>query len=202
MGASSLWKNIRLTDKQGYTIQNNKVYTYDDDLREGYDYAYRVYAYSTSDVQGEASNIFSLRWVKPPSPPTQVRAEGEDARVSLTWDKENGFSYNIYRWEGTIYPLFPVNPSPVTGSSFTESKLQNGVTYKYEVRAIKTVSGIPYEGEGTVVTATPRKHDPSCASGRTKAGEREEPPFSLTGWQHRGRHGRLQRLPGRRRQGR
>ena len=79
-GGFDLWKNIHLTDKQGYTIQNNRLYTYDNDLRAGFDYGYRVYPYSTKDVQGEASNIVSLRWVKPPAPPKQVRAEEGDMR--------------------------------------------------------------------------------------------------------------------------
>ena len=154
-GGFELWKNIRLTDKQGYTIRNNKVYTYDNDVREGFDYAYRVYPYTTKNVQGGASNIFSLRWVRPPGRPKQVRAEEGDMRITLSWDKETGLSYNVYRWEGSIYPLSPLNPAPLPASEFTDSKLKNGVQYKYEVRAVKTEGGIPYEGAGTTVSATP-----------------------------------------------
>lgn len=159
-GGFDLWKNIRLTDKHGYTIQNNRIYTYDDELRAGFDYGYRVYPYSTKDVQGEASNIFSLRWVKPPDPPKEVRAEEGDMKITLSWDAEKSLTYNVYRWEGSVYPLFPLNPAPLAGPPFTESKLKNGVQYKYEVRAIKTEGGILYEGEGTFVSATPKNLTP------------------------------------------
>ena len=159
-GGFEPWKNISLTDRQGYTIQNKKLFTYDNDLREGFDYSYRVYAYTTKNVQGAASNIFSLRWAKPPGPPKQVRAEEEDRRINLSWDKEEGLSYNVYRWDGSVYPLFPLNPAPLTGSGFTDSKLRNGVQYKYEVRAVKTESGIPYEGEGAALSATPVNKTP------------------------------------------
>src|SRR5208282_4075535 len=97
-GGFEVWKNIRLTDRQGYTIRDNMVYTYDNDLREGFDYGYRVYAYTAKDVQGGASNIFSVRWVKPPGAPKQVKAEAGDMRITLSWDSENGLSYNVYRW--------------------------------------------------------------------------------------------------------
>lgn len=159
-GGFALWKNVRLADRQGYTVADNRLYTYDDDLRQGFTYAYRVYAYSTKDVQGEASNIFSIAWTNPPEPPKQVRAEGEDGRVNLAWPKEDDLSYNVYRWKGTTYPLFPLNPAPLTEGQYTDSKLQNGVTYKYEVRAVKTEKGVPYEGEGAPASATPRKSTP------------------------------------------
>lgn len=173
-GGFAPWKNIRLEDRQGYTITDNRLYTYDDDLREGFDYAYRVYAYSTKDVQGGASNIFALKWVNPPAVPKQVKAEGGDGRVDLSWEKENDFSYNIYRWEGTVYPLFPVNTAPLTQSQFTDSKLKNGTAYKYEVRAVKTVSGVPYEGEGATASATPKNSMPPAPPAGLTLGRKGE----------------------------
>jgi fibronectin type 3 domain-containing protein len=159
-GGFAPWKDIRLTDRKGYTIRDNRIYVYDDDVREGFTYAYRVYAYSSKVVQGESSNIFSLTWVSPPDAPKQVKAEGEDGRVNLAWEKEDDTSYDVYRWEGATYPLFPLNTVLLTESAFTDSKLRNGETYTYEVRAVKTVGGVPFEGEGVKVSATPRSSMP------------------------------------------
>lgn len=167
-GGFDLWKNIRMTDRQGYTVRDGKIFIYDDDQREGFDYAYRVYPYSTRSVQGEASNIFSIRWVRPPEPPRDVRVTEEDRRVNLAWDKENSLTYNVYRWEGTTYPLFPINQSPLSEPQFSDANVQNGVQYKYEVRAVKSAGGIPYEGEGTAVTATPRDRTPPATPGGLK----------------------------------
>jgi hypothetical protein len=180
-GGFAQWKEIRLADRQGYTIRDNRLYTYDDDLREGYTYAYRVYPFSTKNVQGESSNIFSIAWREPPDPPKDVRSEGEDGRINLTWEKEDALSYNVYKWERTTYPLLPVNPAPLTDSRFTESKLTNGVEYKYEVRAVKVVDGVPYEGQGTIVTARPRNTMPPAPPAGLKL-ERGKGKAVLLSW--------------------
>ncbi len=159
-GGFEVWRNIALTDKQGYTIRSDRLYTYDDDLRQGFDYAYKVYAYTTKNVEGGTSNVFSLKWRKSPAPPAQVTVSGEDSRVFLSWEGENGLTYNVYRREADVYPLFPVNLAPLSASQFTDSNLQNGKQYKYEVRAVRVENGVPYEGEGTVVLATPQKKTP------------------------------------------
>ena len=162
-GGFEVWKNIALTDKQGYTIRNNRLYAYDDDLRQGFDYAYKVYAYTGKKVEGAASNVFSIKWRKPPAPPKEVKAAPEDGRVFLSWKREDNLSYNVYRPEKGIYPLFPVNLAPLSASQFTDANLQNGQQYRYEVRAVRVESGVPYEGEGTSVVATPEKQGPPAA---------------------------------------
>ena len=164
-GGFEVWKNIALTDKRGYTIRSNRLYTYDDDLRQGFDYAYKVYAYTVKNVEGGASNVFSVKWQKPPAPPKEVVATPEDGRVFLSWKKEDELSYNVYRPEKDVYPLFPVNLSPLTASQFTDANLRNGQQYLYEVRAIRVENGVPYEGEGTTVLATPEKQTPPAPPG-------------------------------------
>jgi hypothetical protein len=164
-GGFEVWRNIALTDKQGYTIRSNRLYTYDDDLRQGFDYAYKVYAYTGKNVEGGVSNVFSIKWRKPPPPPKEVATTPEDARVFLSWEKEDDLSYNVYRPEKDVYPLFPVNLTPLTASQFTDANLQNGQQYRYEVRAIRVENGVPYEGEGTTVLATPEKQTPPAPPG-------------------------------------
>ena len=159
-GAFDIWKNIRLDDRQGYTIRDGRLYTYDDDLRVGVVYGYRVYPYNTKGIQMDGSNVFSLTWLKPPSRPSGVTAAEEDSRIVLSWEKTDDLSYNVYRWDNDVYPLFPRNPAPLAAAPFTDEGLQNGKTYKYGVRAVKVEGTRPFEGEGTVILATPRDKTP------------------------------------------
>jgi hypothetical protein len=173
-GGFELWKSIRLTDRQGFTVRNDRFYTYDNDLRPGFEYGYRVIPYTTKDVPGDASNTFSVKWQEPPARPEGVTVEEEDSRATLSWGKINGLSYNVYRWDDAAYPLKSVNPSPLSSSQFTESKLQNGKEYRYEVRAVKVESGVQYEGEGTTVSATPRDRTPPAPPVGLKMERKEE----------------------------
>ena len=146
-GGFELWKDIRLADKQGYTIRDNRLYTYDDDLRAGIVYGYRVYPYNTKGIQMDGSNVFSLTWLKPPGKPTGVTADEEDSKIVLSWEKTDELSYNVYRWDNGTYPLFPRNPAPLAAPPFTDAPVQNGKTYKYEVRAVKMEGTTPLRRE-------------------------------------------------------
>ncbi len=159
-GGFELWKNIRLAEKQGYTIRDNRLYTYDDDLRAGIVYRYMVYPYNTKGIQMDGSNVFFLTWLTPPGMPTGVTAAEEDSSIVLSWEKTDELSYNVYRWDNGVYPLFPRNPAPLAASLFTDAPVQNGKTYTYEVRAVKMEGTTPLEGEGATILATPRDKTP------------------------------------------
>ncbi len=159
-GKFAAWKDIRLSDKKGYTIRDGRLYTYDNDLIPGVAYGYRVYPYTTKGIQMDGSNVFSLTWREPPAKPTGLAARGEDAKIVLSWERSDELSYNVYRWEGDVYPLFPLNPAPLAASEFANEGLENGKTYKYEVRAVKMEEGVPFEGESASISAVPRKLAP------------------------------------------
>ncbi len=159
-GGLEPWKDIRLTDTQGYTIRDGRLYTYDNDLLPGYDYSYRVFPYTTKGIQTDGSNLFAIKWQQPPPPPKGVAAKGGDSQITLSWSREIDTRYNVYRFDTNVYPLFPVNPSPLDGGQLTDSNLQNGREYRYEVRAVMVQGGVAYEGEGTPVTAAPKDMSP------------------------------------------
>jgi fibronectin type 3 domain-containing protein len=162
-GGFAPWKEIHLTDKRGYTIRDGRFFTYDNDLQDGFEYGYRVYPVTGKGFQADGSNTFSIKWQRPPAAPKDVKVQEEDSRVMLTWAGENGLSYNVYRQDNDVYPLFPVNPAPVAAAHYTDMNLQNGKQYRYEVRAVRTVGNIRYEGEGAAVTATPQDKTPPAA---------------------------------------
>ncbi|MGD0229244.1 MAG: hypothetical protein ABSC19_02650 [Syntrophorhabdales bacterium] len=159
-GAFEPWKDIRLTDRQGYTIRNGRLYTYDNDLRAGVADGYRAYPYTSKGVQMDGSNVFSITWQNPPSPPKVLEPKEEESSIILSWERTDDLLYNVYRWDNAVYPLFPLNPAPLAASQFTDSGLQNGKTYRYEVRSVKMEGTVSFEGQGAAISATPRKMTP------------------------------------------
>ena len=178
-GSLEAWKEIRLTDKEGYTIYKGRLYTYDNDLTPDLDYTYRVVPFTEGDVPGAASNTYTIKWQRTPNPPKEVRAAAGDGSVDLSWSREEGVSYNVYRFDDGMYPLEPVNQTLVTGSSFTDHGLQNGKRYAYEVRSVRVEGATRWEGEGAKAEATPQDRTPP-ASPQNLAGAKKDGTVELT----------------------
>jgi hypothetical protein len=159
-GGYEPWKSVAMTDRQGFTTRGGRLYTYDNDLREGFDYGYRVFPFSTKGVTGGGSNTFLISWKEPPGPLRGLTIGEEDSMLVFSWTGRPGLLYNIYRWEDGVYPVSPMNTSPLATPQFVDSGLQNGKQYKYEVRAVRMDRGTAFEGEGTAVSGTPRDKTP------------------------------------------
>jgi hypothetical protein len=156
-------RDIQLDGDKGFTIYDNKVFFYDDDLVAGYQYGYRIYPLSRSGTRGNPSNTFIIAWAKTPDPPSPVTARSGDGIVELKWPQESGFLYNVYRHDGNLYPLFPLNTKPLTGGTFLDRGLENGRLYRYDVRKVQERQGIRWEGIGTMVEASPADRSPPSA---------------------------------------
>ena len=164
-------KTIVLDEKKGYTMAGGRLYFYDDDVTDGNEYAYRVYPVTVKGTQGEASNTATITWKQPPGPPGPVKAEGSDSRVELSWTKQEGHLYNIYRYDNGMYPVLPLNPRPIPTPLYMDAGLTNGQTYLYEVRQVReSAPGI--EGEGAKVSATPKDQTPPAPPMLVKAGKK------------------------------
>ncbi len=170
LGALAPFRTVVLADRKGYTIAAGRLYLYDDDLVPGSDYAYRVSPFTEKGTGGEDSNTFVIKWENPPNAPAgPLRAAESDARVELTWTKEEGSLYNIYRSEDGAYPLFPLNNVPTENALYMDGGLTNGRTYVYEVRAVRMEKGTAFEGPGIKVKATPTDKTPPAAPAQVKA---------------------------------
>ncbi|MCX8022953.1 MAG: hypothetical protein N2745_09295 [Syntrophorhabdaceae bacterium] len=159
-GGFELLKEIRLDEKKGYALYEGRLYIYDDELAPGVTYTYKVYPFSKRGTRGDESNTYSITWEKPPPPPRGVSAKGEDRKVHISWEKEEGFRYTVYRLEDGAYPLFPLNPEPLTSNIFSDTDVENGKRYVYEVRKVAIRNGISREGEGVRVQVTPIDNTP------------------------------------------
>ena len=159
-GSLEPWREIRLTDKTGYTIYKGRLYCYDNDLTPGLVYTYRTIPFTDTGIDGAGSNIYTIKWQRTPNPPKDVAAKAGDSSVELSWTKEEGILYNIYRFTDDAYPLEPVNQAPLTTASFTDYALQNGKRYGYEVRSVRLEGTMRWEGEGAAVDAVPQDKTP------------------------------------------
>jgi hypothetical protein len=173
LGGFEPYKDLILEEKKGYTLSNGKIFFYDDDLMAGFEYGYRVYPYTKKGTRGEGSNIFKVRWQNPPGLVKNLSVNEDDENVELFWDKEEGFSYNVYRYENGVYPLFPLNKGPLADASFLDLGLENGKQYTYEVRKIQTKDSMPWEGEGVKIAATPIDRRPPSRPADVKAEKAE-----------------------------
>ncbi|HEY3275444.1 MAG TPA: fibronectin type III domain-containing protein, partial [Syntrophorhabdaceae bacterium] len=157
------WRDIILEENQGYTVANGKLIIFDDDLRKGYQYSYRVRPVTRMGSYGEGSNVFTITWQIPPDPPSKVTVKGGDGRVELSWTREDNLLYNVYRLQEKVYPLFPVNAAPLSTPAFDDAGLENGKTYRYEVRSLAMKAGFKWEGRGTEVAAATIDRTPPTA---------------------------------------
>jgi len=154
-GAFESFRNISLEESKGYTIEGGRLYIYDDDLTNGFEYGYKVYPYTKKGTRGDASNTFTIKWENPPDLPQGVTVSVDDNMVELTWRKEDGYLYNVYRYNNNVYPLFALNQTRLAADSFMDTGVSNNREYTYEVRKVKETGGIFREGEGVKIHAMP-----------------------------------------------
>jgi hypothetical protein len=175
LGSWEKWKEVRFEEARGYTVRGGRLYVYDDDLMAGVDYGYRVYPFTTRGLLADPSNSFFLRWEKPPVKPREASATGGDGTVELRWAGEEGYRYNVYRYDGEIYPVEPRNTGgALTEPMFIDRDLENGRSYRYEVRKVEEKGGIAREGEGLRIDAIPVDRTPPSAPRNIKAQKEQQ----------------------------
>jgi hypothetical protein len=111
-------------------------------------YFFAVRGSSTRQAPGLVTALVPLAPAPVPVAPDTVNVAVGDGGVELTWDPPAGdlalrrlepeaLCYNVYRMlPGEIASPTPLNRVPLTESTYTDSGMQWGETYVYEVRAL------------------------------------------------------------------
>lgn len=173
------FKDIRLDEEKGYTIYRNRLYIFDDQLLPGFEYGYRVYPYTKNGSRGSVSNTYVVKWDSPPVSPRDVNVKVSDGMIEFRWPVENGFSYNLYRFDDGQYPLFPLNEKPLATGYYLDTGLTNGKQYRYELRTVQVSNGVRREGEGFRIDAMPVDNIPPPPP-RVVRVERKGPAVRIT----------------------
>ena len=134
-------------------------------------YVYVVTARDSTGRSSPPSERLAVVYLAAPRPPQALSADSGDREVRLTWQPPTGLidgtplrgdiGYVILRGGGANGPLTPVKSEPLTGTTFTDTGLENETPYRYVVRAVRREdNGVAYGEPSAVAAATPVDRTP------------------------------------------
>lgn len=122
-----------LKDTTSTTFTNKK-------LTCGKTYTYKVKAYYKVNGKKVLCTASAAKKAKPiPKTPT-VKAKTKKGKIQLSWGKVTGAKrYVVYKYNKSKQKYVKI--AVVKKTSFTDTSVKSGKTYRYKVRAYRTVSG-------------------------------------------------------------
>lgn len=147
--------------RQIATVKSARTLFYSDQkLAAGKTYTYKVSAYKTyrnKNYRGaySAEKQVTIKKAEKPANPAKVKTiklSTKDAAVTVQWSKVSGATgYQVYRLNTKTGKYTKI--AAVKGTSYRNTKLKKGATYRYKVRAYKTVNKKNYYGAFSNTTA-------------------------------------------------
>ena len=153
-----------------YSTQTSTGYTNSAYLTSGSTYYYKVRALDANGTAGPWSDVVAVTCRLGLTAPSVTGGNDAQGRPTLKWNAVSGAAkYEVYRARSLNGDY--IKYSTVTGTSYTNtSYIENGNTYYYKVRALK--SDGTAGAWSSVVSVTYRKPAATVASG--KCGDRAE----------------------------
>ena len=121
-----------------YSTVTGTSYTNTSYIENGNTYYYKVRALDANGTAGAWSSIVSVTYKQTLSAPTVTGGNDSQGRPTLKWNAVSGAAkYEVYRARSLNGDY--IKYSTVTGTSYTNtSYIENGNTYYYKVRALKS----------------------------------------------------------------
>ena len=121
-----------------YSTVTGTAYTNTSYIEDGNTYYYKVRALKSDGTAGAWSSIVSVTYKQTLSAPAVTGDNDAQGRPTLTWKAVTGAAkYEVYRARSRSGEY--IKYSTVTGTSYTNtSYIENGNTYYYKVRALKS----------------------------------------------------------------
>ena len=121
-----------------YSTVTGTSYTNTSYIENGNTYYYKVRALDANGTAGAWSSVVSVTYKQTLSAPTVTGGNDAQGRPTLTWKAVTGAAkYEVYRARSKDGDY--IKYSTVTGTSYTNtSYIENGNTYYYKVRALKS----------------------------------------------------------------
>ncbi len=128
----------------------------DTDIDYGFQYSYLVFTVTKNDILSDPSNMVTVYWGKPFMPPSDIRAQSGSHFIELTWKPPESFIdgskinqtvyYNVYRsFKMNDFPLFPINPALISGTTYIDGDLKDNIPYFYEVTSVAKIKNTAVE---------------------------------------------------------
>lgn len=138
--------DIDLDFLRGVVQQGERFYFWDDSVRGGIGYRYRIKAVTRSGREGGGSVAARVVQMAPPAP-AGLQASGRDRQVRLRWAAPVDLpattviaGYNLYRAAGEApFSPLPLNSKLIVATDYDDFGLENGVTYRYVLRSVVKV---------------------------------------------------------------
>lgn len=128
---------------QGIANTKNTSYTFTK-LNSGKIYSFTIRAYTEENGKKYLSPKYTtFKTTTNPANITKINFKSSANAVKMSWNKVSGATgYRVYRYNTSTKKWQRI--ANIKGTSYTFSKLKAGTTYKFTVRAYKTVSGKTY----------------------------------------------------------
>ena len=142
VSGAAKYEVYRARSKDGDYIKYSTVtgtsYTNTSYIENGNTYYYKVRALDANGTAGAWSSIVSVTYKQTLSAPTVTGGNDAQGRPTLKWNAVSGAAkYEVYRARSLNGDY--IKYSTVTGTSYTNtSYIENGNTYYYKVRALKS----------------------------------------------------------------
>ena len=158
-----------------YSTVTGTSYTNISYIENGNTYYYKVRALDANGTAGAWSSIVSVTYKQTLPAPTVTGGNDSQGRPTLKWDKVAGAAkYEVYRARSKSGDY--IKYSTVTGTSYTNtSYIENGNTYYYKVRALKSdgtagawssIVSVTYRAASTGTLSAPTVTGGNDAQGR------------------------------------
>jgi len=128
----------------------------------GVTYYYKVTATNSGGSSGYSNEASATPSVVAPPAPTGLAAIAGNAQAALSWSASSGAaSYNLYRGTSAGGESGTAIATGITGTTYTNTGLTNGVTYYYKAAAVNTGGTSPYSNEASVTPQIPAPPPPT-----------------------------------------
>ncbi|MBI4767844.1 MAG: fibronectin type III domain-containing protein [Deltaproteobacteria bacterium] len=152
----TLWIDLKGPELPDIRVEPDQVQLTLNRPTPGYTYFFQVTAVTRKEAASKPSKTLHLSWELPLKPPSAIQFKPEPQGLGISWNPslslidgsapEGLAGYTLER-KTEKGPWQKVNPEPITGTSHTDSGLQEGVNYSYRLKALRSIQGGLLESE-------------------------------------------------------
>jgi hypothetical protein len=152
------WIGVMGPEVPGITIGADQVQWTLNQLTPGHTYLFKVAPVAKGESAGAASKTLRVAWELPLKAPVDLQAKTKDQGFLVSWAPVTALIDGSPATDLEGYALYRrmakggwvrLNQIPLRETSYFDDDLQEGVTYTYQVKALRRTGGQVLESEGS-----------------------------------------------------